>query len=77
VTVAENGELQPTGLAAMAHRHGLLVHPYTLRADALPEGVPGVDALHRALLLDAGVDGLFSDFPDLTVDYIRRMPGVN
>jgi len=68
--VAVGEGLAPTGLVAAAHRHGLLVHPYTLRADDLPDGVADIDQLHRALL-EAGVDGVFSDFPDLTARYFR------
>lgn len=63
--------LQPTELIALARRHRLLVHPYTLRRDQLPEGVDNVDQLHRALFELAGVDGLFTDFPDLTGAYLK------
>ena len=59
-----------TGLTALAHANNLLVHPYTLRADELPGGASDTDDLHRALFDTAGVDGLFSDFPDLTLDYL-------
>lgn len=70
--VVRQGEqgLESTGLAERARQHGLLVHPYTLRRDQLPAGVNHADELHRALFQDAGVDGLFSDFPDLTRAYL-------
>jgi glycerophosphoryl diester phosphodiesterase len=54
----------PTGLVTAAHAAGLMVHPYTLRADELPPGVRDLPALVRALRA-AGVDGAFTDFPDL------------
>ncbi|RLQ23450.1 glycerophosphodiester phosphodiesterase [Seongchinamella sediminis] len=70
--VVRSGErgLEATGLAALARRHSLLVHPYTLRSDQLPEGVTHPDQLHQALFQQAGVDGLFTDFPDLTRAYL-------
>ncbi|MFV8818652.1 glycerophosphodiester phosphodiesterase [Haliea sp. E17] len=71
VAVHDDGLLTPTGLAARAHQHDLQVHPYTLRADDLPAGVSDLGSLHRALFTEAGVDGLFSDFPDLTVAFLR------
>lgn len=53
-----------TDLVARAHERGLLVHPYTFRADQLPPGIAGFEELHRLFLLDLGVDGIFTDFPD-------------
>lgn len=59
-----------TGLAELAHAAGLAVHAYTFRADELPPEVPDADAMHRLLFAVAGVDGLFSDQPDLTLKYL-------
>ncbi|TGD75875.1 glycerophosphodiester phosphodiesterase [Mangrovimicrobium sediminis] len=73
VVALRDNQLAPTGLAAAARARGLLVHPYTLRADDLPDGVDSVDELHRALFEAAGVDGLFSDFPDLTRRFIDEL----
>ncbi|MBP6546952.1 MAG: glycerophosphodiester phosphodiesterase, partial [Phenylobacterium sp.] len=72
------GALAPaTTLVADAHRVGLAVHPWTVRAENrfLPETLRrGTDmAAHGdvaavfAALYAAGVDGLFSDFPGLAV----------
>jgi glycerophosphoryl diester phosphodiesterase len=55
-----------------AHRYGLAVHPYTLRADALPSYAPDFETLMRLVVQRAGVDGLFTDFPDRSVEFIRR-----
>ncbi|MEZ4239968.1 MAG: glycerophosphodiester phosphodiesterase family protein [Myxococcota bacterium] len=59
----------PTALVHDAHRAGLLVHVYTFRADPqyLPDWAAGdfASELHR--YYDAGVDGVFSDFPDRAV----------
>lgn len=64
-------ELKPTALVELARTHKLLIHPFTLRADQLPKGVGSVDALHHALFITAGVDGLFTDFPDLTAQFLK------
>ena len=57
-------------LTAQAHAAGLLVHPYTLRVDALPKWSASADALMRFLFREAKVDGLFSDFPDVVVKWL-------
>lgn len=49
-----------------AHAAGLLVHPYTFRADALPEGV-SLEQLLELFVHQIGVDGLFIDHPDRLV----------
>lgn len=64
LTFAPDKAPVPTGLVEAAHAAGLAVHPYTLRADELPPGVSDLPALVRALQA-AGVDGAFTDFPDL------------
>lgn len=60
-----------TSLVADAHAAGLVVHPYTLRADALPSWAADLDDLHTALFEEADVDGAFTDFTDLTVGWLR------
>ena len=62
---------RPTDLVSRAHAAGLVVHPYTLRRDRLPPWASSFDAL-QATLFAAGVDGAFSDFPDLTARWLRR-----
>jgi glycerophosphoryl diester phosphodiesterase len=66
-----DAEGRPTDLVAQAHAAGLAVHPYTLRRDRLPAWASSFDELQGALFA-AGVDGAFSDFPDLTVAWLRR-----
>jgi glycerophosphoryl diester phosphodiesterase len=72
----------PTRLVADAHAAGLAVHPWTFRAEnqflpadfragdpadpRFPGGHGDLDA-EIAAFLAAGVDGLFSDFPDVVV----------
>lgn len=58
-------------LAAIAHRHGLAVHPYTHRIDSLPRHAPDSPAVLDALFESARVDGLFTDFTDVVVSHLR------
>jgi glycerophosphoryl diester phosphodiesterase len=72
---AKAGDLETTTLVSDAHAAGLLVHAWTFRAENvfLPlrfrrgedQAAHGELAAEIALHLDAGVDGLFCDFPDL------------
>lgn len=62
-----------TSLVKAAHARQLAVHPYTMRADELPKTVGSVEELHHWLFAEAGVDGLFSDFPDKTVAFVRTV----
>ena len=69
--------LAPTALVADAHAAGLLVHPWTFRAENafLPTELRRGDdpaahgdlAAELALFLAAGVDGVFVDFPAMAV----------
>jgi glycerophosphoryl diester phosphodiesterase len=70
VTGADGGSIQITDLVENAHAHGLEVHPYTFRADALPDYAQSLDELLRIFLVDAGVDGVFTDFPDRAVRFL-------
>ncbi len=67
----------PTSLVADAHAAGLFVHPWTFRAENVflppalrrgtgPEDLGDLAAEVRAYL-DAGVDGVFTDHPDVAV----------
>ena len=52
--------------------YNLVVHPYTFRSDPgqLPAYAGSFDELLRIHYLEAGVDGLFTDFPDKAVDFL-------
>jgi glycerophosphoryl diester phosphodiesterase len=63
------GELGlPTTLVRDAHAVGLGVHPWTFRAEThfLPSNVPDMMSELRAFLV-TGIDGFFTDHPDLGV----------
>lgn len=59
-----------TRLVEWAHERGLEVHPYTFRADALPSYASSFDELLEKFLFTAGVDGIFTDFPDKAVRFL-------
>ena len=61
-----------TGLVTLAREMGLLVHPFTFRADRLPEGFASFSDLLKTFVEVLRVDGVFTDFPDLVVRYLRR-----
>jgi glycerophosphoryl diester phosphodiesterase len=68
VPAGPDGRLLPaTSLVEDAHRAGLLVHPWTMRSDGpfLAPDYGGDPEREYDQLLGLGVDGLFSDFPDL------------
>jgi glycerophosphoryl diester phosphodiesterase len=66
VTWSAAGVRQMTPLAALARTQQLFVHAWTVRVDELPRYCPSVMELHAALIGEARLDGVFSDFPDLT-----------
>ncbi len=72
VTWQNRGERVITDLVKLAHAEKLLVHPYTVRVDDLPRNCPSVDELHRVLFGEAAIDGVFSDFTDVTAAWLAR-----
>lgn len=65
---------QVTDFVKHAHAAGLAVHPYTLRADDLPKVVDSMDDAFSLLFTEAKIDGLFTDFPDLAVQWGDKHP---
>lgn len=61
-----------TGLVEDAHERGLVVHPYTLRSDSLPEGFSDLEQLLSLCFDELGVDGVFSDQPDRVLSFLGR-----
>ncbi len=62
---------EPTSLVAAAHELGLKVHPYTLRADDFGD-FKSFNEMMETLLITANVDGVFTDFPDLVVQFLKK-----
>lgn len=65
--------LRITDLVVAAHAAGLQVHPYTFRRDSgeIPAYASGFSDLLDIFLFQIGVDGIFTDFPDLAVSFIE------
>jgi glycerophosphoryl diester phosphodiesterase len=60
-----DGQPVSSGLVSAAQAAGLVVHPYTFRADDLMPGFASFAGMLRWFVSDLGVDGLFTDFPDM------------
>jgi glycerophosphoryl diester phosphodiesterase len=79
VPVHPDGSLgTPTDLVARAHAAGLVVHVWTVRIDKpfLPAGYKGRAEAEFEQLRSLGVDGVFTDFPDVAVRTFAQTPGV-
>ena len=64
----------PTDLVTRAHRAGLLVHAYTFRPESqfLPVSYAGASAKEYCQFAGLGVDGVFTDTPDLALKAFRE-----
>jgi glycerophosphoryl diester phosphodiesterase len=62
-----------TRFVEFAHSAGLQVHPYTFRREAnqIPPFAKDYNDFLRIFFEQAGVDGVFTDFPDLTVEFLE------
>jgi glycerophosphoryl diester phosphodiesterase len=75
IPVALDGSLKPpTDLVERAHRLGLVVHVWTVRPEPqfLPAGYKGDVGAEFLQLQKLGVDGVFTDVPDLAVAAFRK-----
>mgnify|MGYP001948949237 CR=1 FL=1 len=59
-----------TSLVSDAHKLGLKIHAYTFRKDQLDE-FDSFENMMQTLLIEANVDGAFTDFPDLVVAFLK------
>ena len=73
-TGKSKADRQITALVKLAHDAKLEVHPYTLRADELPKFAESMEDALDVLFKQAGVDGLFTDFPDQAVNWLKKHP---
>jgi len=65
------GHVKLTAMVKEAHASKMQVHPYTVRADQLPPYATDVNQLYEVLYKQADVDGLFTDFPDKAVTFLK------
>jgi glycerophosphoryl diester phosphodiesterase len=67
------GNIEVTNLVRKAHAAGMQVHPYTYRKDSgqIPAYARDFSQLLDIHLFQAGVDGVFTDFTDLAVEFLR------
>lgn len=63
-TTGVDGVPMSTGLVSTAHKAGLVVHPYTFRAEQLMPGFESMGEMVAWFVEKLSIDGLFTDFPD-------------
>lgn len=64
--------IQLTGMVQDAHANKMAVHPYTIRVDKLPKYAKDSNQLYEIIYNTANVDGAFTDFPDLGVEFLKQ-----
>ena len=67
------GNIKVTDLVSQAHAAGMQVHPYTYRKDSgqIPAYAKDFNHMLDIHLYQADVDGVFTDFTDLAVEFLR------
>lgn len=67
-------DIKVTSLVEDAHAQGLIVMPYTFRLDEgrIPDWASDFDDMLRVFFVDAGVDGVFTDYPDRAVQWLKH-----
>lgn len=70
IMVKENEAWRSTGIVEKAHDEGLVVHPYTHRREQIPAGL-SEKQFFDFLFKDLKVDGIFSDFADRALNYLK------
>jgi len=71
IASASNGKPDVTDVVALAHQNSLMVHVWTFRTDSLPEYSESATELLDWLVKEARVDGIFSDQPDVVLEWRR------
>lgn len=67
------GAVKISDLVQLAHANGMQVHPYTFRLDPgqVPAYAQSFEQMLEIFFFDADVDGVFTDFPDRAVDFLK------
>lgn len=68
---AQGKPVKKNALVRGAHARGLVVHPWTFRADVLPPSYKTFEQELRRFYFTYGVDGLFTDQADRAVRVVR------
>ena len=68
---ADGNSIDKNALVKGAHARGLVVHPYTFRADSLPDKYRNLEQELRRFYFTYGVDGLFTDHADRAVRVVK------
>jgi len=68
----QTGRIVTTDIYKEAKLLKLPIHAYTYRIDQLPPGIPNYETLMKIYVDDLKVEGLFTDFPDLTIQYLNQ-----
>ena len=66
------GKIEYTPLVKELAQYNIELHPYTVRKDALPEFFTDVNQMYDALLNKSGATGVFTDFPDTGVEFLKK-----
>lgn len=65
--------LESNGVCSSAQARALAVHPYTFRRDQLPPFSNSFASLLEFFAVQVGVDGFFTDFPDIAVAVLGEL----
>lgn len=66
------GNIVYTPLVKELAKYKMALHPYTVRKDALPPFFSNVNQMYDALYNKAGATGVFTDFPDTAVEFLKK-----
>lgn len=66
------GDVKYTPMVQDIAKTKMELHPYTVRKDALPAFFSDVNQMYDSLLNKAGATGVFTDFPDTAVDFLKK-----
>ena len=67
-----NSTYKPSDLYLNAKELSLFIHAYTFRIDKLPDFAVNYNDLLKIFIHDLKLEGLFTDFPDLTLNFIKN-----
>lgn len=69
---SKKNDIKITPLVSYISEENLELHPYTVRKDALPEYFENINQMYKAIFNEVKATGVFTDFPDLGVEYLKK-----